>query len=234
VRLVAWLVHLLTASSAVLALLALHATAAGRYRAAFAWLVVSASIDSIDGALARRVDVKRRVPSLDGARLDDIVDYLTFVFVPAWMVISAGLLPPAAALPVAPVVLLASAYGFSQTAAKTSDYFFTGFPSYWNIVALYLFALDLSPWTNAIVLLAFAALVFIPIGYVYPSRTPTLRTLTLLLGMVWGASLLVVIAQLPRPSTRLAWASLAYPVYYGVLSLVLHARRNAGRERGSR
>jgi len=225
VRLLAWCVHLLTASSAILALLALHATAAGRYRAAFAWLVVSTLIDSIDGALARRVDVKRRVPSLDGARLDDIVDYLTFVFVPAWMVMSAGLLPATVALPVASVVLLASAYGFSQTAAKTSDYFFTGFPSYWNIVALYLFALGLSPWTNAIVLLAFAVLVFVPIGYVYPSRTPTLRTVTLLLGIVWGVSMLAVIAQLRRPSPLLAWGSLAYPVYYGVLSLVLHAKR---------
>jgi len=225
VRLLAWCVHLLTASSAILALLALHATAAGRYRAAFAWLVVSTLIDSIDGALARRVDVKRRVPSLDGARLDDIVDYLTFVFVPAWMVMSAGLLPATVALPVASVVLLASAYGFSQTAAKTSDYFFTGFPSYWNIVALYLFALGLSPWTNAIVLLAFAVLVFVPIGYVYPSRTPTLRTVTLLLGIVWGVSMLAVIAQLRHPSPLLAWGSLAYPVYYGVLSLVLHAKR---------
>ena len=230
-RLLAWSVHLLTASSAVLALLALDATAAGRYRAAFAWLVVSTLIDSIDGAIARRVDVKRRVPSLDGGRLDDIVDYLTFVFVPAWLVVSAGLLPPGAALPVASAVLLASAYGFSQTAAKTSDYFFTGFPSYWNIVALYLFALGLSPWTNAIVLLAFAVLVFVPIGYVYPSRTPTLRTLTLLLGVVWGLSMLIVVAQLPHPDTRLAWGSLAYPIYYGVLSVVLNANRKRGRER---
>lgn len=224
-QLLAWSVHLLTASSAVLALLALHAATAGNYRAAFLWLAISTAVDSVDGELARRADVKRRVPSIDGARLDDIVDYLTFVFVPAWMAVAGGLLPSRLALPIAGVVLLASAYGFSQIRAKTADHFFTGFPSYWNIVVLYLFALKLSPSVNAAILLAFAVLVFVPIGYVYPTRTRTLRVLTLLLGVGWGVMMLIVIAQLPDPSPALAWGSLAFPIYYGMLSLALHVRR---------
>ena len=87
----------------------------------------------------------------------------------------------------ASVVLLSSAYGFASTDAKTSDHFFTGFPSYWNIVALYLYVADLSPRVNAMILLVLSALVFVRIGYVYPSRTPVLRGLTVALGVVWGA-----------------------------------------------
>ena len=221
----AWLVHLLTASSAVLAFLALRATVAGDLREAFAWLAVTTAIDAVDGALARAVRVKERTPGLDGARLDDIVDYLTFVFVPAWMVAAFHLVPAGWAVPVVAAMLLSSAYGFSQTAAKSDDHFFTGFPSYWNIVVLYLVATGLPAAANAAVLLTLAGLVFVPIAYVYPSRTPTLRSLTVGLGIVWAAATLAIIWQLPAPSTWLVYGSLAYVLSYVVLSLVLHARR---------
>lgn len=220
-----WLVHLLTASSAVFAFLALRATVSGDLREAFAWLALTTAIDAVDGALARAARVKERMPGLDGARLDDIVDYLTFVFVPAWMVAAFGLVPVGWTVPVAAAVLLSSAYGFSQTDAKSSDHFFTGFPSYWNIVVLYLVALGLAPAANAAVLLVLAVLVFVPIAYVYPSRTPTLRGLTVALGLLWGLATLAIIWQLPTPSPWLVYGSLVYVAYYVVLSLALHARR---------
>jgi phosphatidylcholine synthase len=121
--------------------------------------------------------------------------------------------------------LVASALGFARSDAKTDDHYFTGFPSYWNIVAVYLIALRPAPATAAAILLTLAALVFVPIRYVYPSRTETLRPLTLVLGAIWALAFVVVIWQLPDPPTWLVWASLLYGVYYVALSLWLTVRR---------
>jgi phosphatidylcholine synthase len=222
----AWLVHALTASGAVLAYLALRATVAGDIREAFLWLAVATAIDAVDGWLARLARVKERAPGLDGARLDDIVDYLTFVFVPAWILRQTGSLPAGAAgeLVVA-AILVSSAYGFSRTDAKSSDHFFTGFPSYWNIVAAYLVALRFDPMVNAVVLLVLAALVFVPIGYVYPSRTPVLQKTTVGLGLLWGVGILAVVWQLPTAPRTLTLVTLAFPAYYALLSFALHLRR---------
>ena len=131
----AWLVHLYTASSAVLALLATRAIFEYRFRDAFFWLGVAIMIDSSDGVFARAARVSQRLPWFNGAKLDDIVDYLTYVFVPAVFVWRALLVPDAWTIPVASAMLLSSAYGFNRDDAKTSDHFFTGFPSYWNVVA---------------------------------------------------------------------------------------------------
>jgi phosphatidylcholine synthase len=117
-------------------------------------------------------------------------------------------------------------FGFVSEDAKTDDHFFTGFPSYWNIVALYLVVLGLSPMLNAVILLILSALVFVRIGYVYPTRTTAARTVTLALGLVWSVMMLVLILQLPTPQRSVAWLSLFFPVYYTILSLVLNARRS--------
>ncbi len=224
-RALAWLVHLYTASGAVMAFLAMAAVLDGRFRTAFLWLVASTLVDASDGVLARLARVKDVLPGFDGARLDDIVDYLTFVFVPVALVHRAGLLPEGWGLAVASIVLLSSAYGFVAPDAKSADHFFTGFPSYWNIVALYLYAFGFGPVTNAVVLLVFSALVFVRIGYIYPTRTTTLRALTLTLAIVWGVSLLVIVLALPQPPRAVVTLSLLFPLYYFVASLALHARR---------
>jgi phosphatidylcholine synthase len=221
----AWLVHAFTASGALVAFLALLAVVRGDARQAFLWLALATAIDAADGVLARIADVKRRVPLVDGARLDDIVDYLTFVFLPAFLIYHLGMLPPGWDLLVVTAMLLSSAFGFTAQDAKTSDHFFTGFPSYWNIVALYLYALALAPWTNLTVLLALAALVFVRVGYVYPSRTPIWRNFTLGFGLLWGAAMVVIVWLLPAPPRALVIGSLAFPVYYVVLSLLLQRRR---------
>lgn len=219
-------VHLLTASGAILAFLAVLDTFAGDYRRAFLWLAAATAVDSIDGALARAARVKERTPFIDGGRLDDIVDYLTFVFVPALVVSRAELVPGAWSLPVASAVLLSSAYGFSQVKAKTTDHFFTGFPSYWNIVVLYAFVLGLAPALNAVALVVLAVLVFVPIRYVYPSRTPTLRMLTLVLGTMWAALTVAMIWYLPHPSRWLVASTLVFPAYYLALSFALQLRKS--------
>ena len=122
-------------------------------------------------------------------------------------------------------ILLSSAYGFASSDAKTDDHFFTGFPSYWNIVALYLYAARVPPAINAVILVVLSALVFVRIGYVYPSRTPTLRTLTLVLGSIWALLMVAVIFTLPDVPPVLLVASLFFPVYYTVLSFALQMRR---------
>jgi phosphatidylcholine synthase len=130
--------------------------------------------------------VSERIPWFDGAKLDDIVDYLTYVFVPALVVWRAVLVPGEWKIWVAAAMLLASGYGFSRKDAKTSDHFFTGFPSYWNIVAVYMYVLQLPQAVNAIVLVVLAVLEFVPIRYIDPSRTMALKWPTLVLGATRG------------------------------------------------
>ena len=219
---IAWLAHLYTASGAVLAFLAARAVIDHDYRTAFFWLAVQVAVDATDGVLARALRVSERTPGFNGAKLDDIIDFLTYVFVPALFVWRAVLVPDAWTMWVVGAMLLSSAYGFNRAAAKTADHFFTGFPSYWNIVVFYLLLAGMPSAVNAVILLLLAVLVFVPIRYVYPSRTPVLQLPTNALGAVWGVVMLVMLWQYPAISRPLFLASLVFPVYYTVLSLILH------------
>ena len=220
-----WLVHLYTASGAVFAFLALNRIFDDRYPDAFFWLALALVVDATDGALARRMDVCRRLPSFDGAKLDDIVDYLTYVFVPTFFVWHALLVPDRWSMPIAAAMLLSSLYGFNRADAKTRDHFFTGFPSYWNIVVFYLYVAGWAREVNAAILVACAVLVWVPMRYVYPSRTPEWRTPTMALGGFWAALMISMLWQLPTVPRSIFWASLVFPTYYVALSLVLDARR---------
>jgi phosphatidylcholine synthase len=217
--------HGYTATGAVLAFAMTIAVIQQRFHYAFLLMVAATVVDATDGTLARLARVKEATPAFDGAKLDDIVDYLTFVFVPGLLLFQAGLLPSGWDAVVVAVMLMSSAYGFSAADAKTDDHFFTGFPSYWNIAALYLFAAHLTPAVNALVLVALSAMVFVRIGYIYPSKTPFLRGLTIALCVIWGVMVLQMILMLPDVPPLLLLASLFFPVYYFVLSLVLNGRR---------
>jgi phosphatidylcholine synthase len=205
--------------------LGLLAVARGDARTAFLWMVAATFIDSTDGVLARLADVRVNAPGLDGARLDDIVDYLTFVFLPAFLVYQFRMAPAGWEIPVVAAMLLSSALGFSATDAKTSDHFFTGFPSYWNVVVLYLYTLGTPPAVNAVTLLGLAALVFVRVGYIYPSRMPAWRLMTIAFGGAWGVAVTVIVLMLPAPPRPLVIASLSFPIYYLVLSFLLQRRR---------
>lgn len=219
-----WIAHFYTATGTVWALLATAMTFAHNFRAAFIFLVVATLVDSTDGLLARAFKVKERIPQVDGALLDSIIDYQTYVFVPALIVWQAELVP--VAFPVCAAMLLSSAYGFAHAAAKVEagDHFFTGFPSYWNIVAVYLYILQLPPIVNAIVLVVLAILVFVPIRYIYPSRTRTLRIPTLILGATWAALFTWMIFRLPATDGPWTALSLVFPAWYVGVSLWLHGR----------
>ena len=229
--LLAWLVHLYTALGAAVAVFTLALAAGGRYREALALMGLALILDATDGTFARLARVKEQIPGIDGARLDDIVDYLNYVFVPCFLLLWAGLLPAGHGWWIVCLPLLASAYGFSQADAKTPDHFFLGFPSYWNVVAFYCFVLGLSPWFNAFLVIVLSVMVFVPIRYLYPSRNALLQGLTITLGVVWGVLCFVVVFYLPDPPYGVALASLFFPAYYAAVSFWSHWRHGASTSR---
>lgn len=214
----AWLVHLYSALGAPIAFFTLLYIEEADFQTAFWLMALAVVIDATDGTLARLARVKELIPGFDGNRLEDIIDYFNYVIVPAFFLLKADLLPAGDALWLAALPLLASAYGFCQKEAKTEDHFFLGFPSYWNIVVFYLYVFATPPWINGFTVLILCALVFVPFKYIYPSRTPVMRGPTLVLGALWGASILLIVALLPDPPLWLAVASLVYPLYYLALS----------------
>ena len=223
----AWAVHVYTAAGAALAMLTVMAAIDGDVTLAL-WLGLAAMVvDGTDGMLARRLEVKRRVPWFDGALLDNIVDYLNYAFTPMVLLWTAGYLGEGTSATVLAIVpLLASAYQFCRVDAKTDDHLFLGFPSYWNIVAFYVIVLDLDTVTTAAVLVVCTVLVFVPIGYVYPSRTEKLWQLTFVLTAVWMVSYAVLLRQMPDLNPVWVAVSLGYVAYYVALSLHLTLRRS--------
>ena len=230
-RLRAAFVHLYTASGAVLALLILVAAYNGNAVQAL-WLMLAALlIDSTDGLLARRLRVSEALPSFDGARLDDIVDYITYVFAPMVLLWSGGYLPEGtyglvlAALAVCWLPATSSA-GWTQ---KTDDHFFLGFPSYFNVVVFYAIVFDPGAGAVAAMIITCSVLVFVPIRYVYPTRTAAFRRLSLLLTALWLLSYAVILLQMPKPEPLILGFSIFYLVYYLGLSLYLNVRMLAER-----
>ncbi|HXR24178.1 MAG TPA: hypothetical protein VN742_02375 [Candidatus Binataceae bacterium] len=221
-RFCAWLIHLYTACGGIIGLLALHFTAHDDFRTAFVLMAVALFIDATDGPLARAVAIRKRVPEFDGATLDNIVDYLNYVAVPAFLMLRSGLLVAGnAGLASAAFVMLASAYGFCRIDAKTADLYFRGFPSYWNLVAFYLFCLGWAPALNTLIVVALAILVFMPVKFIYPNRTVRMRALTLSLTVIWAIVTSTLLIEVPRFNPVLLYSSLAFVVYYFVMSAVL-------------
>jgi phosphatidylcholine synthase len=212
----AWGVHLMTASGAVLGVFALLAVQEGNLHRAAVLMLVALFIDSADGTLARHFQVAKVVPWIDGRRLDDIVDYFNYVLVPAVFLVGAGSLthPGWTLLPV-----LASAYGFSQTEAKTEDDFFLGWPSYWNVLAIYLWLLEIpAAWATAIVV-CFTVMIFVPFKYLYPSKMRSLKAATGVMASVWIVLLTLSVLFPDRGGAlRLVEVSLLFPAWYYGLS----------------
>jgi len=215
----AWSAHLLTATGAVWGLVSILAISNHQWLLAFAWMAVSVFVDSFDGLWARRVRVKRVLPNFDGALLDNIIDFLNYVVVPAYFLYESQMLPRQYALIGAALILLASAYQFCQNDAKTEDHYFKGFPSYWNIMVYYMFILSWSGWVNLAVTVLLSALVFVPIKYVYPTRTTTYQRLTMTLACIWGIVNVAILIRYPIYDRWLIWASLLFVLYYCWLSL---------------
>jgi phosphatidylcholine synthase len=216
----AWLVHLYTISGGVIGMLALFAAADGQVQAAFLLLIVSMLIDATDGILARRVRVRDVLPNFDGGEVDNIIDALTYGWIPVFIMWTQELLPSPMWY-VLPVIALCYAYG--QVNMKTADSFFLGFPSYWNIVALYLFWLQPAPLIAVLMIAVPTVLTFIPTRYLYPSKNQILWRLSWSMGAIWFAMVVFLLLQ-EVPNPTLISLSLFYPVYYMVASFYVDWR----------
>lgn len=212
----AWGVHLFTASGAVWGFLALLAVFHHEWKSAFLWMTLAMLVDGLDGLLARKFDVKTYANGLDGALLDNILDYLNYVIVPALFLVEADILPAPFRLAAAAAILLSSAYQFTQTNAKTEDHYFTGFPSYWNLAVIYMLVLELDPRINLFFIILFNILVFVPTKWLYPTRD---TRLTLFLTYFYGVIGVSGILLYPNEPQWLWPLSLTYSIYYIGLSL---------------
>lgn len=215
-------VHAFTASGTVLAFLMVIAAMDGDVVKVL-WLGLAALVvDGTDGMLARKFRVSETIPWFDGGRLDDIVDYMTYTFVPIVLLWTNDYLPDGwVGWVLASLPLLASSYQFCITDAKTADHFFLGFPSYWNVVAFYVIVLEIGTTATGIILLLCAIMVFVPIRYLYPSRTKHFRSISLVLTAVWFATYAIILRQMPDPNRVVIGLSMAYIVYYAGVSLYL-------------
>ena len=221
----AWGVHLYTALGAALGLLAIFFASRWDFRASFLAMAAATIIDSSDGPLARRLMVKTRVPSFDGALLDNIVDYLTYTVAPVFLMLEAGIIPDSRwGLMLACFIVLASVYGFCQTHAKTPDNYFLGFPNYWNLVAFYLYCLGAGTAFNVCVLVLLGVMVLLPLKFIYPNRTVPLRPITITLGVIWGIVTVAALLILPAINQILLWSGLSFIAYYFIASFALQAR----------
>jgi len=185
IRVKALSVHLLTATGAVLSMLAMLAAVEEKWSLMFLWLVVALFVDGIDGPLARRYDVKRNWPTYDGVLMDLIVDYLTYVFIPAYALFKSGLLPGWTGWLAIIAITYASVIYFADTRMKTKDNSFSGFPSCWNMVVLVLFALKPGYWITLGVVLALAVAMFFPLKFIHQTRTERWRALSLPMALAW-------------------------------------------------
>lgn len=208
----AWAVHLLTATGAIWALLALTAVIEGDARLCFFWLGIALIVDGIDGPLARWAHVKTRVPQFDGSALDLIVDYLTYVFVPVMFVWRFEMLPQGLELIGCSLILLSSLHLFAKLDMKSDDNHFVGFPAIWNVAVLYFFILGTGPWANAALVAILAVLTFAPAKFVHPFRVERLRRVTIPVSALWIVAVIVLV-QAHRDPPAWAWA------LFGVSSL---------------
>jgi len=219
----AFSVHVFTACGAACALLALIAAVGAAWPQMFAWLGIALVIDAVDGTLARRLEVAQVLPRWSGDLLDFVVDFATYVFVPAYAIVAGGLLPPPAAVPLGLLITVTGALYFADRRMKTADSYFRGFPALWNVVAFYLFLLRPAPWLAAIAVVVFAAATFAPIHFVHPVRVPRWRLLNLAALALWGALALFALAQNLDPPGWAAALLAIIAVYFVVVGLLRHA-----------
>jgi len=210
----AFAVHIFTASGAALGLLALLAAVASNWALMFAWLGIALFVDGIDGALARHVDVANRLPRWSGDTLDLVVDFTTYVFVPAYAVAAGGLVPPLAAIPLAIVIVVSGALYFADRRMKTTDNYFRGFPAVWNAPVFYLFLLRPDPWIAAAAIVLLAVLTFVPVPFLHPFRVRRFRTFSALLIVAWAALAVVALLRDMSPGPWVTGALCAIALYF--------------------
>ena len=220
----AFAVHIFTACGAACALLALMAAVRDAWPAMFLWLGVALVIDGVDGTFARQLRVAETLPRWSGDMLDFVVDYTTYVFVPAYAIASSGLMPQPVALAAGLIVAVTGAIYFADRSMKTSDGYFRGFPALWNLAAFYLFLLKPAPWLGAAAVVILAAASFAPIYFVHPVRLRRWRALNLAMLVLWAALAVFALMRDLDPPAWVAAALGAIALYFVIVGLLRDAR----------
>jgi phosphatidylcholine synthase len=218
----AFLVHILTASGAALAFLALRAATQGAWSAMFLWLGLALLVDAADGPLARACRVGETLPRWSGETLDLVVDFTTYVFVPAYAIAASGLLPAPLDMAAGIVIVVTGALYFADRNMKTPDNYFRGFPAIWNCAAFYLLLLRPEPWLTAAIVAILAALTFAPFPFIHPMRVGRLRTLNLALLAAWAALGLAALARDMAPGAWVTGGLCAIGLYVFVAGFFRH------------
>ena len=216
----AFTVHVFTATGAALAFLALILATGGHWAAMFLCLGLALIVDGIDGPIARAFDVPKALPRWSGETLDLVVDFATYVFVPAYAISASGLLPQVFAIPAGIVVVISGALYFADRHMKTADNYFHGFPAVWNLGAFYLYLLEPPPWLAAGTTAALAVLTFAPVKFLHPLRVKRLRPLNIALLAAWAALALVAVIQNLAPGPYVTWPLSAIAIYFFAAGLL--------------
>lgn len=222
-----WLVHFYTATGVLVNFYSLiHAFILESNFHLFArlnWLAIF--IDATDGTLARAIDIKKTIPQYDGALLDNIIDFITFSFLPSLSIVTFNIIPSPWSHLCSSLILISSAYAFCQTLAKTTQAF-VGFPSYWNIVVFYLYYLDVQYEISVIVVIICSILSFVPVHFIYPTRTKRFHGITLTGAYIWGG-LMLFVSVFPKHEYvhQVLYVSLIYVAYYIIMSFYLDSLR---------
>ncbi len=219
-RFTAFSVHIVTASGALWGLLALMAAARGDWTWMFWWLAIALVVDAIDGPIARKLKVGEHWPQWSGDSLDFVVDFVTYVFVPAYAIAAGGLLPESVAVPLGAVVAITGALYFADTRMKMSDNCFRGFPVLWNAVAFYLFLLKPPPWVGAAGVAVLIILTFVPFPFIHPVRVVRWRKITLALGAAGAILAVIALVYDLAPPPWVALALLAIGLYFCAAGLM--------------
>jgi phosphatidylcholine synthase len=210
----AFAVHIFTAAGAALALAALVYATQGRWAAMFLCLGIALIVDGVDGTIARRLKVAEMLPRWSGDVLDLVVDFVTYVFVPAYAIFAGGLLPGWFAMPAAVVIVVTGALYFADREMKTADNYFRGFPALWNAAAFYLFLLRPAPWLAALIVIALAVLTFVPFKFLHPMRVARLRAVNIAALLVWSVLALVAVLRDLDPGPWVAAGLVAIGLYF--------------------
>ena len=223
-------VHLLTATGAVFAMLAMLAAVDEKWSLMFLWLVVAFIVDGIDGPLARKYDVKKNAPIYDGVIMDMIVDYLTYIFIPAYALFKSGLLPGWTGWLCIIVITFASVLYMSDTRMKTKDYSFSGFPACWNMVVIVMFALEPNFWAILFIVVVLAVAMFTPLKFVHPVRTDRWRPISLPIALAWTGFAAWAAYVDFHPQSWAHWGLILTSLYLalaGIMQQLIPARRSA-------
>ncbi len=228
------MVHVFTASGAGLAFLALIAAVRGDWPLMFLLLGIALVVDGVDGTLARALKVSAVLPNWSGAALDFVVDFVTYVFVPAYAISASGVLPPAAAVPAGLAIVVSAALYFCDIRMKTADNHFRGFPVLWNAAAFYLFLLKPAPWVAAALVAALVVLTFVPFKFVHPIRVVRLRLFNIVLLAAWGVLAIIAIARELEPGPAITTALAGIGIYYLSAGLLGSRASHAARDPAAR